>query len=148
MNAQLHCKILILLRSLANNAIFTLQLFTPRQITSTAGLITSHNCGSQVTTLGTSVLWQSHSRHSPCSWLFLQDNAAMMPGTVCPSMSLVLPAAFQGLATCLLPSKPGRWIFPYPAYPGPRLSSYNENTNQWLTEMAITKRLLATLLFI
>lgn len=122
-----------------------MQLFKPRQITSTAGQITSHNCGSQVITLGTSVLWQPHSRHSPRSWLFPQDRAVTEPSASHWS--------FQLLSAVPLPVRVSISIWEDGLFfilhvPGPRLSSYNENTNQWLTEMAITKRLPATLLFI
>lgn len=149
MNAQLHCKILILLRSFANSDIFTVQLFILRQITSTAGQITSHNCGSQVITPGNSVLWQPHSRHNPRSWIFLWDEATTGHSAACPSIPLVLPAAFH----IPLPVRASIRIWEDRLFfilhiPGPRLSSCNENTNQWLTEIAITKRFLGTLLFI
>ena len=61
--------------------------------------------------------------------------------------------AGQLLSRVPLPVRVSIWIWEDELFfilhvPGPRLSSYHENTNQWLTEMAITKRFLATLLFI
>lgn len=145
MNAQLHCKIFLLPGSSTSNDIFIVQLFKPRQITSTAGQKSSHNSGSQVITPGTSVLWQPHSGTALAAGFSWEMEA----GTACLSILLVLPAAFQVISTCL--SFIQTWedkLFFILHVPGPRLSSYHENTNQWLTEMVITKRFLATLLFL
>lgn len=144
MNAQLHCKIFILPGSTSNN-IFTVQLFKPRQITSTAGQKTSHNSVSQVITPGTSVLWQSHAGTALAQQVFPERWSPALPVWV-SCWSFQLPSWVS--LPVWVSSKPGKINFSLSLHvPGPRLSSYHENTNQWLTEMVITKRFLATLLF-
>lgn len=103
-------------------------LFKLRQITSRAGQKTSHSCGSPVITPGTFVLWQPHS------------GTALAAGFSWGMERVSCWSFQQGISACQ--NFIQVWedeLFFVLCVPGSRLSSYHENTNQWLTEMVITK---------